>query len=84
MIFPKMIRRNYRYRGPMESRKENNFNSGLENAINELKATLDDHDKTLNNFIELTKGENRVNDLISISKVQRDIRKVEEDIWKTE
>lgn len=52
MLYPKIIKRNHRRRGPIESLKINNFNNCIENAIKELDEDLTNSNKKLKTLME--------------------------------
>lgn len=81
MIYPKMIRRNHRRRGPLESLKDNNFYSGLENAIKELSETLDNHGANADKIIGYMNSDEREVSMTRINRMEKDISELEDKIY---
>ena len=81
MIYPKMIRRNHRIRGPLESLKDNNFYSGLENAIKELSETLDNHGTNAEKIIGYMNSDEREVNMTRINRMEKDISELEDKIY---
>lgn len=81
MIYPKMIRRNHRRRGPFESIKDNNFYSGLENAIKELSETLDNHGTNAEKIIGYMNSDEREVNMTRINRMEKDISELEDKIY---